>query len=156
MSRPAVADFVDSFFTNTLFQADDKLAASVLATELASDANIVVRCLLPPLTQFPCSDYLSIKINGTSLTGSDFVNLITTQFRSAFSASIVEIKDLNIATTNDSGSTGVVGQWTAYVTKGKEDGKEIKQSATTIVKVEERDGKNVVTGLWEAQTVEES
>ncbi|KAI1630013.1 hypothetical protein EDD37DRAFT_77730 [Exophiala viscosa] len=136
MSRPAVADFVDSFFTNTLFQADDKLAASVLATELASDANIV--------------------INGTSLTGSDFVNLITTQFRSAFSASIVEIKDLNIATTNDSGSTGVVGQWTAYVTKGKEDGKEIKQSATTIVKVEERDGKNVVTGLWEAQTVEEA
>ncbi|KAK5023927.1 hypothetical protein LTS07_009053 [Exophiala sideris] len=136
MSRPVVADFVDSFFTRTLFQGDDKLAASVLATELASDASIV--------------------INGTVLSSSDFVDLITTQFRSAFSASIVTIKDLNIATTNSSGSTGVVGQWTAYVTKGKEDGKEMKQSATTIVKVEERDGKNLVTGLWEAQTVDEA
>lgn len=59
-------------------------------------------------------------------------------------------------TTNDSGSTGVVGQWTAYVTEGKEDGKKLRQSATTIVKVEEREGKNVVTGLWEAQTMGES
>lgn len=46
MSRSAVADFVDSFFTRTLFQADDGLAASVLATDLASDANIYVGCLL--------------------------------------------------------------------------------------------------------------
>lgn len=105
--------------------------------------------------QYPCSGHLSVKINGTSLTSSEFVNLITTQFRPAFHASIVEIKDLNIVTTNDSGSTGVVGQWTAYMTKGKGDGKEIKQSATTIVKVEEREGKHVVTGLWEAQTVDE-
>lgn len=81
-----------------------------------------------------------------------FITLITTQFRTAFLATIVEIKDLNIVTTNDSGSTGVVGQWTAYVTKEKEHGKELKQSATTIVRVEEVDGKKVVTGLWEAQT----
>lgn len=46
MPRAAVADFVDSFFTRTLFQADDGLAASVLATELASDAIIHVRLLL--------------------------------------------------------------------------------------------------------------
>ncbi|EXJ84015.1 hypothetical protein A1O3_04682 [Capronia epimyces CBS 606.96] len=136
MSRSTVADYVDTFFTRTLFQADDALAASVLATELAPDANIC--------------------INGALLTSSEFVTVITTQFRTAFLASIVEIKDLNIVTTNDSGSTGVVGQWTAYVTKGKADGKELKQSATTIVKVEEREGKNVVTGLWEAQTVDES
>ena len=42
------------------------------------------------------------------------------------------------------------------MTKGKEDGKELKQSATTIVRVEEREGKNVVTGLWEAQTGDEA
>lgn len=41
MPRPTVADFVDSFFTHTLFQADDTLAASVLDTELAPDAEIV-------------------------------------------------------------------------------------------------------------------
>lgn len=59
-------------------------------------------------------------------------------------------------TTNESGSTGVVGQWTAYITKGKENGKELKQSATTIVRVEEVNGKRVVTGLWEAQTSDEA
>lgn len=46
MPRPAVADFVDSFFTRALFQPDDQLAASALATELAPDANISVRCLV--------------------------------------------------------------------------------------------------------------
>ncbi len=112
---------------------------------------------------FPCAvsstraqSNLSVKINGTVLTSSEFINLITTQFRSSYLASIVEIKDLNIVITNDSGSTGVVGQWTAYVTKGKEDGKEIRQSAMTIVKVEAREGEKVVTGLWEAQTADES
>lgn len=46
MSRPAVADFVDSFFNHILYQPDDEIAASVLSTELASDANIVVSCVL--------------------------------------------------------------------------------------------------------------
>ena len=45
MPRPTVAAFVDSFFTQSLFQRDDDLAASVLATELASDAIINVRLL---------------------------------------------------------------------------------------------------------------
>lgn len=155
MSRASVADFVDSFFTRTLFQADDGLAASVLATELASDAIIHVRLVLPQVhSKRPCSDNMAIKINGNLLTTTDFVNIITTQFRAAFVASIVEIKDLNIVTTNDSRSTGVVGQWTSYATKAKEDGKELKQSATTIVKVEERQGRQIVTALWEAQTVD--
>jgi hypothetical protein len=56
---------------------------------------------------------------------------------------------------NEARSTGIVGQWTSYLTKGKADGKELKQSATTIVKVEERNGKNVVTAIWEAQTIDE-
>jgi len=58
---------------------------------------------------------------------------------------------LNIATTNSFGATGVVAQWTEYLTIGKEDRKELKQSATTIVRVEELHGKRVITGLWEAQ-----
>ncbi|RVX68742.1 hypothetical protein B0A52_07628 [Exophiala mesophila] len=136
MPRPTVAAFVDSFFTQSLFQRDDDLAASVLATELASDAII--------------------NINGNTLTATDFVNIITSKFRGAFLASITEIKDLNIVTTNGSGSTGVVGQWTSYVTQGKSDGKELKQSATTIVKVEERQGRQIVTAIWEAQTVDEA
>lgn len=97
-----------------------------------------------------------MQINGNPLTSSEFIKLIATQFRPAFTASIVEIKNLNIVTSNDSGSTGVVGQWTAYITKGKEDGKELKQSATTIVKVEERDGRTIITSIWEAQTVDDA
>jgi hypothetical protein len=41
MSRAIVADFVDSFFTRTLFQGDDTLAASVLDTDLAPQVEIV-------------------------------------------------------------------------------------------------------------------
>jgi hypothetical protein len=42
MSRAPVADFVDSFFTRTLFQADDdSLAVSVLDEELAPNIEIV-------------------------------------------------------------------------------------------------------------------
>ena len=39
MSRPAVADYVDDFFTRLLFQADDALATSVLE-QLSPDAEI--------------------------------------------------------------------------------------------------------------------
>lgn len=46
----------------------------------------------------------------------------------------------------------MVAQWTSYVTKGKTDGKETNQVASLIVKVEEREGKSVVTGLWEVAT----
>jgi hypothetical protein len=55
MSRAAVADFVDSFFTRTLFQDDDDtLAASVLDTDLAPNVEIVYVAI------FAC---LSIPIN---------------------------------------------------------------------------------------------
>lgn len=47
MPRAAVADFVDSFFTRILFQADDTLATSVLDTELAPDAEIVYAVIFP-------------------------------------------------------------------------------------------------------------
>ncbi|WWC97817.1 hypothetical protein V866_004704 [Kwoniella sp. B9012] len=84
MSRPAAADFVDSFFARTLFQPDDGLAATVLSAELAPDAAI-----------------------------------------------------------------------NKYETRGKADGKVLKQSATTIVKVDEIDGKKLISSIWEAQTVDE-
>lgn len=98
----------------------------------------------------------SEQINGTTLTALEFVDLITTQFRAAYLATIVDIRDLNIVTTNENESAGVVGQWTIYVTRSKSDGQEIKQSATTIVKVEERNGQSVITGIWEAQTAGEA
>ncbi|WRT68784.1 uncharacterized protein IL334_005764 [Kwoniella shivajii] len=135
MTRPLVADIVDSFFTRVLFQEDDQLASSTLTEELSADAII--------------------NINGSDLSAEKFVSLITTQFRGAFTASISHIQDLNIVTTNDTSTTGVVGQYTKYKTKSKVSGQILKQSATTIVKVEERDGKNVVTALWEAQTLDE-
>jgi hypothetical protein len=116
----------------------------------------MLRSLLASLSRLIYSNWFFInRINGTRFTKAEFITLITNQFRTAFVASITEIKDLNIVTTNDFGSTGVVAQWTAYVTKGKEDGKELKQSATTVVRVEDADGKHLVTGLWEAQTQDE-
>jgi hypothetical protein len=161
MSRPAVASFVDSFFTRTLFQADDELAASVLARELDPDARIFVS-LETRITNDIHATHVNhllfalMKINGNVLSSADFTQLITTRFRSGQRASITEIKDLNIVTTNDAGSTGVVGQWTSYITVGKDDGKKLRQSATTIVEVEERHGKFLVTALYEVQTTDDN
>ena len=67
MSRAAVADFVDSFFTRILFQADDKLAASALDIELASDAEIVYAAT------FPCAFLTAIL---KSLTHQDQRNFL--------------------------------------------------------------------------------
>lgn len=97
-------------------------------------------------------NFLLRKINGQIFTSTEFIAMITATLRPTFLSSIVEIKDLNIHTTNDSGSTGVVAQWTSYVNKAKADGKETVQSATTIVKVEEREGRTIVTGIWEVAT----
>lgn len=152
MTRPTVADFVDSFFDRILYQPDDTIAFKVLSTELASDANIVVSCF----SSFLLHGYTQItwfsKINGDRLTAAEFITFITTKLRTAFLLSITEIKDLNIKTASDSGTTGVVAQWTSYVTKGKTDEKETNHIASLIVKVEEREGKCVITGLWEVAT----
>lgn len=40
MSRPSVAEFVDSFFIDAFFQPDDAKAQLALSTVLAPDANI--------------------------------------------------------------------------------------------------------------------
>ncbi|WWC64306.1 uncharacterized protein I303_106916 [Kwoniella dejecticola CBS 10117] len=135
MSRLPVASFVDSFFRRTLFQGDDEEAISTLSRELSGDAEI--------------------NINGNSLTTSEFIDLITTGFRASFTASVVEIRDLNIVSTNEAGTTRVVGQYTIYDTKGKVDKAVLRQSATTIVRVEHRGGKTQITGLWEAQTTDQ-
>ncbi|WVQ81679.1 hypothetical protein IAT38_003804 [Cryptococcus sp. DSM 104549] len=135
MSRPQVAEFVDAFFKRSLFQEDDALATSVLADELSEDAQIV--------------------INGNTLPAELFRTVISSQFRGLHTATVTSIQDLNIATTNPEGTAGVVGQFSKYETKTKEGGVVVKQSATTIVKVEEREGKKVVTGIWEAQTEEQ-
>jgi hypothetical protein len=41
MTRASVADFVDSFFINVLFQPDDEVAQESLMGDLAEDAEIV-------------------------------------------------------------------------------------------------------------------
>ncbi|OCF44419.1 hypothetical protein I317_01679 [Kwoniella heveanensis CBS 569] len=135
MPRPAVADFVDSFFIRTLFQDDEALAVKTLEEELAPDA--------------------AININGNTLDAQTFKTVITSQFRPTHTASIVEIKDLNIVPHGPTEGTGTVAQFTRYETVGKADGAVLKQSATTIVQVGERDGKRVITAIWEAQTIDQ-
>ncbi|OCF34174.1 hypothetical protein I316_04124 [Kwoniella heveanensis BCC8398] len=135
MPRPAVADFVDSFFIKTLFQDDEALAVKTLEEELAPDA--------------------AININGNTLDAQIFKTVITAQFRPTHAASIVEIKDLNIVPHGPTEGTGTVAQFTRYETVGKADGAVLKQSATTIVQVGERDGKRVITAIWEAQTIDQ-
>ncbi|WVF67225.1 hypothetical protein IAT40_001973 [Kwoniella sp. CBS 6097] len=136
MSRPAVADFVDSFFVRTLFQDDEALAVKTLEEELAPDEV--------------CPD-----VQTSDRRAIAFQTVITAQFRPSHTATIIEIKDLNIVPHGPTEGTGTVAQFTRYETVGKADGSVLKQSATTIVQVGEKDGKKVIAAIWEAQTIDQ-
>ncbi|OWZ50075.1 hypothetical protein C368_06778 [Cryptococcus neoformans 125.91] len=118
-----------------LFQEDDAVAISALADELSEDAQI--------------------NINGNCLTPTLFREVITSQFRDVFLARVISITDLNVILLNPEGTTGVVAQNSKYETKGKADGQVLVQSATTIVQVEEQNGKKVIMSIFEARTVDE-
>lgn len=77
---------------------------------------------------------------------------MTNQFRATTSGKVISIKDLNIASTHPEGLTGVVAQFTEYEVTEKASGGSVKAQATTITAVEERDGKRVITGIWEVQS----
>lgn len=114
-------------------------------------------CGVPVFAYFEyCWPYYSLycSINGNCLTPTLFREVITSQFRDVFLARVISITDLNVILLNPEGTTGVVAQNSKYETKGKADGQVLVQSATTIVQVEEQNGKKVMS-IFEAQTVDE-
>lgn len=80
--------------------------------------------------------------------------MIKDQFRGTQHAALVSSKDLTFAPLDADGRTGVVAQVSRYTTTGKEDGEVVPQTATTLVKVEERDARRVVTSLFEVTSVD--
>ena len=91
------------------------------------------------------------RINGNSLPASTFI-AITSQYRSATTGTILSIQDLNAVPVDASGRTGIIAQFTTYETTDKASGAKTKAVATTIVAVEEREGRRVIAGIWEAQS----
>lgn len=131
----SVAQFVDRFFHKLLFRSDDSIAAESISSELFTDALI--------------------NINGNALTAAIFESLIKEQFRGTQTAVENSVVDLNFAPSNETGRTGVIAQIRKYTTTAKADGKEVPQTATTLVQVEEKEGKLVIVGLFEVQSVDQ-
>ncbi|KAL8292306.1 hypothetical protein RQP46_001772 [Phenoliferia psychrophenolica] len=130
----SAAAFVDDFFHRILYQPDDAVAAEALSLDLSEDARI--------------------NINGTDLTAAAFSSMIKNQFRGTQIGALISSKDLNTSPLDPYGKTGAVAQTSQYTTTGKEDGKVVPQTATTLVKVEERNGKRIVTSLFEVTSVD--
>lgn len=150
----SVAQFVDRFFHKLLFRSDDSIAAESISSELFTDALIkyALSFCIPPSETQPC---FSCSINGNALTAAIFESLIKEQFRGTQTAVENSVVDLNFAPSNETGRTGVIAQIRKYTTTAKADGKEVPQTATTLVQVEEKEGKLVIVGLFEVQSVDQ-
>lgn len=95
--------------------------------------------------------FADLSINGNVLT-AEFFKGVTLQYRTAFTGNITSIQDLNVVPVDATGNAGIVAQLTKYETEQKGTGEKVLATATTIVSVEEREGKKVIAGIWEAQS----
>lgn len=94
------------------------------------------------------------RINGTRMSAEDFTDFMLRTFRAGGLGKVVHILDLDVVAHDAHGRTGIVAQTTKYTTTRKDDGTITKSSATTIVQVVEREGRQMVSSFWEAQTDE--
>jgi hypothetical protein len=84
------------------------------------------------------------------MTAADFVEILK-GFQATSVAKLVAIEDLATAPADPAGRTGVVAQVSTFTVTSKADGTAKEHKAVTTVKVEEREGRRVMTKLTEVQ-----
>ncbi|KAJ7272974.1 hypothetical protein C8J57DRAFT_1467393 [Mycena rebaudengoi] len=125
-----LGEFVDLLFQRLFFKGDMPLALSTFENDVTADAVI--------------------DINGKNMTAAAFLELIK-EFHASSVAKLKTIEDLAVVPADPAGRAGVVAQVSTFTTAPKADGKEKEHKSVTIVKVEEREGRRVMTMLAEVQ-----
>ncbi|KAJ7168405.1 hypothetical protein C8R43DRAFT_149852 [Mycena crocata] len=127
-----LGEFVDLLFQRLFFNQDDMpLVLSTFANDVAVNATI--------------------DVNGKSLSTATFLEIIK-DFHKTSLAKLTTIEDLAVAPLDEAARTGVVAQVSKFTVTNKADGKVKEQVSVTIVKVEEKEGRRVMTSLVETQT----
>ncbi|KAJ6606339.1 hypothetical protein DFH09DRAFT_1269335 [Mycena vulgaris] len=126
-----LGEFVDLLFQRLFFRGDDMpLILSTFENDVAPDALI--------------------DVNGTKMSAAKFLEIIK-DFHATSRAELTTIEDLAVAPLDPAGRTGVVAQVTKLTVTLKKDSSVTKQVSVTIVKVEEKNGRRVMTSLVEVQ-----
>ncbi|KAJ6606335.1 hypothetical protein DFH09DRAFT_1353485 [Mycena vulgaris] len=123
--------FVDLLFQRLFFRGDDMpLVLSTFENDVAPDARI--------------------DFNGTKIPAAQFLELIK-DFHATSRAEPTTIEDLAVTPLDPAGRTGVVAQVTKLTITSKKDSSVTKPVSVTIVKVEEKNGRRIMTSLVEVQ-----
>ncbi|KAJ7460884.1 hypothetical protein B0H11DRAFT_155915 [Mycena galericulata] len=124
-----LGEFVDLLFQRLFFTPNDlPLALSTFENDVAADAAV----------------------NGKTFSTAGFLEAIKA-FHATFIGKLTKTDDLAVSPFDAAARTGVVAQVTKFAVTSKADGSVKEQVSVTIVKVEEKDGKRVLTSLVEAQ-----
>ncbi|KAJ7494499.1 hypothetical protein B0H11DRAFT_939395 [Mycena galericulata] len=89
-------------------------------------------------------------MNGKTFSTAGFLEAIKA-FHTTFIGKLTKTDDLAVSPFDAAARTGVVAQVTKFAVTSKADGSVKEQVSVTIVKVEEKDGKRILTSLVEAQ-----
>ncbi|KAK7035834.1 hypothetical protein R3P38DRAFT_2909272 [Favolaschia claudopus] len=93
---------------------------------------------------------VAIELNGKHLTPPAFFELIKNFHETSF-GKLLSIEDLVVVPLDPAARTGVVSQISKFSVTNKADGKTTVNVSVTTVKVEEKDGRRIMTSLVEAQ-----
>ncbi|KAJ7131377.1 hypothetical protein C8R44DRAFT_871872 [Mycena epipterygia] len=126
-----LGEFVDLLFQRLVFQQSDMpLVFSTLENDIARDAVF--------------------DINGKNMSTAQYLEAIK-DFHATSVAKLTKIEDLAVAPFDPAGRTGVVAQFSKFTVTSKTDGSVKNTVAVTVVKVEEKEGRRVMTSLVETQ-----
>ncbi|KAJ6546901.1 hypothetical protein B0H19DRAFT_1265882 [Mycena capillaripes] len=127
-----LGQFVDLLFQRLFFNQEDMpLVLSTFENDVAADALI--------------------EVNGTNFSPAAFLEVIK-EFHTTSLATLTAIEDLVVVPLDSAARTGVVAQISKFTVTNKADAEVKEQVSVTVVKVEEKDGRRVMTSLVEAQT----
>ncbi|KAJ6500661.1 hypothetical protein C8R45DRAFT_978529, partial [Mycena sanguinolenta] len=122
-----LGQFVDLLFQRLFFQDGMPLVLATYENDVATDA--MMECAVS------AAAYLEI-IKG---------------FHATATGKLTTIEDLVVVPLDPASRTGVVAQISKFTITNKADGKVSEDTAVTIVKVEEKEGRRIMTSLVETQ-----
>ncbi|KAJ7221661.1 hypothetical protein GGX14DRAFT_388796 [Mycena pura] len=125
-----LGEFVDLLFKRLFFIENDMaLVTLTFENDVAADAEIA--------------------INGSSMPASAFLDILK-DFHATAVAKLTKTEDLVVVPSDAGARSGVVAQHLTFTSTSKTDGKVAEHVSVLIVKVQEKEGKRVMTSLVEA------
>ncbi|KAJ7460282.1 hypothetical protein FB451DRAFT_1270889 [Mycena latifolia] len=119
------SQFVSELFERLLFQGDGSQVVSIFEKDIAADARI--------------------NINGQGLSPAQFLDSLKEFHNTTVAKLTAPMEDLAVVPLDAAGHSAVLGRVVKTKHTNKTDGKVFNQVGVTIIKVEEKGGRNVVT-----------